>query len=318
MLATVQAMGLLDRFKKAPGPDAMTWEAVARLRAVPGVAGAEALDADTVQVAWVDNPYTSTLSLTAAREEWSKANGFDRIEIMDGLVGAVAPPTGPPEGAGDGFDPTPPDVAPDVQPPAEREPVADPASDVEGPAWEAARSRLRVVVSPVGQYPGALSWPVAGVLEAHAVLGGRGARPVDAADAASWEVGPDDVRAAALANLASSDPGLDPVAPGQPAWVPTSPADHPPAWLAAPDRLLGACGLSEAVVLAPLPTELVVVDPNAHDLLGSILTSTKSIVDGAGAVLWAGALVVTPEGIAPWQPAADHPCAALAADLGHP
>ena len=47
-------MGLLDRFKKAPGPDAMTWEAVARLRVVPGVVGAEPVDADTVQIAWAD------------------------------------------------------------------------------------------------------------------------------------------------------------------------------------------------------------------------------------------------------------------------
>jgi hypothetical protein len=311
-------MGLLDRFKKAPGPDAMTWEAVARLRVVPGVAGAEAVDADTVQVTWIDNPYTSTLSLAAARQEWSKANGFERIEIMDAVVGAVAPPTGPPAGTDDGFDPTPPDVAPDVPPPSAQELVADPAPVAADSGWDAARSRLRVVVSRVGRHPGALSWPVAGVLEAHAVLGGPGALPVDAADAASWDVGPDDVRDAALANLTSTDPGLDPVGPGQPAWVPTSPADHPPAWLAAPERLLAACGLSEAVVLAPTPTELVVVDPDAHDLLGSILSSTKSIVDGAGTVLWAGALVATPEGIAPWQPAADHPCADRAADLGDP
>lgn len=309
-------MGLLDRFKKAPGPDAVTWEAVARLRVVPGVAGAEAVDADTVEIAWVDNPYTSTLSLAAAREEWSKANGFDRIEIMDALVGAVAPPTGPPEGTGDGFDPTPPDVAPDVEPPAAQEPVAEPAPVADGTGWDAARSRLRVVVARVGEHPGALSWPVGGVLEAHAVLGGPGALPVDAADAAAWEVGPDDVRAAALANLTSSDPGLDPVGPGQPAWVPTSPADHPPAWLAAPERLLAASGLSEAVVLAPMPTELVVVDPNAHDLLGSILTSTKSIVAGESALLWPAPLLVTPAGLSPWQPPADHPCAGLAAELG--
>lgn len=300
-MATVRPMGLLDRFKKAPGPDAMTWEAVARLRVVPGVAGAEAVDADTIEIAWADNPYTSSLSLTAAREGWSKANGFERIEIMDALIGAVLPPTGPPPGA-EGFDPTPADAPPD--------PVAA------GTDWDAARSRLRVVVGRAGEHPGALSWPIAGVLEACVVLGGPGAPPIDAAGAAAWEVGPDDVRAAALANLVGSDPGLDPVGPGQPAWVPTTPADHPPAWLAAPERLLAACGLDEAVVLAPMPTELVVVDPSAHELLGSILTSTKSIVSGEGRLLWPAPLLATATGLAPWQPPADHPCAALVAELG--
>lgn len=308
-------MGLLDRFKKAPGPDAMTWEAVARLRAVAGVAGAEALDADTVEVAWVGNPYTSTLSLAAAREGWSKANGFDRIEIMDALIAAVAPPTGPPEETGNGFDPTPPDVAPVVPPAAHQPTPATPAAD--GTAWDEARPRLRVAVDRVGAHPDAIAWPVAGgVLEARVVLDRPDGLPVEAADAATWEVGVDDVRTAALANLAATDPGLDPVGPGQPAWVPTAPADHPPVWLAAPDRLLAACGLPEAVVLAPVPTELVVVDPSAHDLLGSILASTRSIVAGEGPVLWPGALLATPAGIAPWRPAADHPCAALAADLG--
>ena len=316
-MATVPPMGLLDRFKKAPGPDAMTWEAVARLRVAPGVAGAEAVDADTVEVAWIDNPYTSTLSLAAAREGWSKANGFDRIEIMDALIEAVTPPTGPPPGTEEGFDPTPPDVAPDVQSaaaaPTPSPGAAPPAGDTE---WDSVRTRLRVQVVRRGQHPDALSWPVAGVLEAVAVLGGPGALPVDAADAASWEVGPDDVRAAAVANLTASDPGLDPVGPGQPAWVPTSPADHPPAWLAAPDRLLAACGLQEAVVLAPMPSELVVVDPAAHDLLGSILASTRSIVAGETRLLWPAPLLATASGLAPWEPPADHPCADVAAELG--
>lgn len=311
-------MGLLDRFKKAPGPDAMTWEAVARLRVVAGVVGAEPVDADTVQIAWADNPYPSTLSLAAAREGWTKANGFERIEIMDALIGAVAPPTGPPEGAEEpGIDPTPPDVAPDVQvtgaPASTDDPAPAPAG---GTGWDAARDRLRVVVGRAGEHPAAITWPIAGVLEAHVVLGGSGALPVDAGDAASWEVGADDIRAAALTNLAATDPSLDPVGPGQPAWVPTSPADHPPAWLAAPDRLLAACGLDQAVVLAPMPTELVVVDPSAHDLLGSILASTKSIVAGESHLLWPAPLLATTAGLAPWEPAPDHPCAALAAELG--
>lgn len=306
-------MGLLDRFKKAPGPDAMTWEAVARLRAVAGVAGAEAVDADTIEISWVDNPYTSTLSLTAAREGWAKANGFDRIEIMDALIAAVAPPTGPPEDIPDGFDPTPADVAPDVELATAAASAGRTADG--GTTWDAVRGRLRVVVARAGEHPDAIGWPVAGVLRAHAVLGGPDASPVEAGDAASWEVGPDDVRRAALANLAAAGPGLDPVGPGQPAWVPTEPADHPPAWLAAPDHLLAACGLTEAVVLAPMPTELVVVDPAAHDLLASILTSTKSIVAGESRVLWPAPLLATPAGLTPWQPAGDHPCAGLAAEL---
>lgn len=309
-MATVPTMGLLDRFKKAPGPDAMTWEAVARLRAVPGVAGAEAVDADTVEIAWVDNPYPSTLSLAAARESWSKANGFDRIEIMDALVGAATPPTGPPEGTAAGFDPTPPDVAPDVQPTSGRGSVGDRST-----AWQAARPRLRVALGRVGEHPDAITWPCAGVLEARVVLGGAGGLPVEDADAASWAVAGDDVRAAALDNLAAEDPGLDPIGPGEPAWVPTSPAEHPPAWLATPDRLLDASGLDQAVVLAPLATELVVVDPAAHDLLASILTSTKAIVASEGQRLWPAPLLVTRAGVGPWEPPADHPCAALAAEL---
>jgi hypothetical protein len=309
-------MGLLDRFKKAPGPDAMTWEAVARLRVVAGVAGAEPVDADTVEITWTDNPYTSTLSLAAAREGWTKANGFERIEIMDALIGAVMPPTGPPEGAGEpALDPTPPDVAPDVTVGAAAG-SDQTAAAPDATTWDAVRDRLRIVVGRAGEHPDAITWPVAGVLEARAVLGGPGALPVDRADAASWAVGPDEVRAAALANLAATEPGLDPVGPDQPAWVPTAPADHPPAWLAAPERLLAASGLDQAVVLAPMPTELVVVDPRAHDLLGSILTSTKSIIAGEDRLLWPAPLLLTPTGLAPWQPSADHPCAELAAELG--
>jgi hypothetical protein len=65
-----------------------------------------------------------------------------------------------------------------------------------------------------------------------------------------------------------------------------------------------------------MPTELVVVDPSAHDLLGSILASTKSIVAGESDLLWPAPLLATTAGLAPWEPAPDHPCAALAAELG--
>jgi len=294
-------MGLLDRFKKEPGPDALTIEAVARARAVPGVATADAVDADTVTVTWQGQPGRSMLSLTEVRAAWSKASGFDRIELMDDLIASLGPP----------------DVDPAPEPPA-AEPGSAAAAPVDAPeapvapsadAWDAARSRLRVVVDRQGSHPGAICWPVAEVLEARVVLGGPGAVPVAADDAAGWGVDAAAVRAAALANLAATDPALDPVGPGQPAWVPTEPADHPPVWLAAPDRLLAACGLDQAVVLAPLATELVVVDPGAHELLASILGSTEQILDTESEVLWPAPLLVTADGVAPWHPDPAHPCA---------
>lgn len=298
-------MGLLDRFKKEPGPDAMTWEAVARLRVVPDVTGAEAVDANTVAVSWAGHDATTTLSLAEVREAWTKASGFDRIEIMDELVAGLAPPA-----AGS---PAPPPVEPA---PVTDSPAVDTASpEVETDAWATVRDRLRVVVGRPADQPGAVSWPIAGVLEARAVLGGPGALPVDGDDLATWNVGADDVRDAALANLEATDPGLDAVGPGQPAWVPTTPGDHPPAWLAAPGRLLAACGLAEAVVLAPTPTELVVVDPAAPELLGSILTSTKAIVAGESRILWPAPLLATPAGLEPWRPEPGHPCASLVAEL---
>jgi hypothetical protein len=289
-------MGLLDRFKKEPGPDALTWEAVARVRAMPGVAGAEAVDADTVAVTWAEHPGTSTLSLAGVREQWTKASGFARIELMDEALTGLAPPA------------VEPPIAPASSP-------IDPDDDDGGAAWAAARPRLRVIVGRAGDDAAVVAWPVAPGLVARAVLGGPGALPVDAGDVAGWGVSADDVRAAALDDLMGGDPALDAVGPGQPGWVPTSPADHPPAWLAAPDRLLAASGLTEAVALAPMATELVIVDPSAHDLLRSVLIGTKSILAGESRVLCARALLLTAHGVTAWEPAPDHPCAAAAADL---
>lgn len=306
-LGTVEVMGLLDRFKKEPRPDALTLEAIARARAVPGVATAEAVDADTVSVTWADQPGASTLSLTDVRAAWSKASGFERIELMDDLIATLAPPADAPDG---------PSEIPTVVPPAPRATSEGETTAVDTDAgWDAVRDRLRLVVGPAGAHPGAVTWPVAGVLEARVVLGGPGAIPVDADDVAGWGVPVADVEAAARTNLATLDPGLDPVGPGQPAWVPTNPADHPPAWLGAPDRLLAATGLAEAVALAPTPTELVVVDPAAHDLLRSILTSTKQIVASEARVLWPGPLLLTGAGVAPWRPDPSHPAAELVAEL---
>lgn len=312
-------MGLLDRFKKDPRPDALTIEAVARARAVPGVAAAEAVDADTVAVTWVGQPGRSMLSLTEVRAAWAKASGFDRIELMDELIATLGPPVA---------DAQPDLPAPDVTPTAAATPTAEAtaaATPAAGPtatsgapgidAWDAARPRLRVVVGRPGDHTGAVRWPVADVLEARVVLGGPGALPVDGHDAQGWGVDADAVRGAALANLAAADPALDAVGTGQPAWVPTEPADHPPVWLAAPDRLLAASGLDELVALAPLPTELVVVDPRAHDLLASILTSTEQIVATEGRILWPAPLLVTVDGVTPWQPDPSHPCAGQVARM---
>jgi hypothetical protein len=275
-------MGLLDKFKKAPGPDALTWEAVARARAVPGVAGAEAIDADTVTVTWTDLPGTSTLELAGIREVWAKASGFDRIELMDGVLEGLAPP------------------------PAEAAPPE--------PAWATMRERIAVRVGR-GSDAGAVRWPVVAGLEAWAIVDQPSGAAVDAGDLAAWEVDAATVRSAALDALRAADPELDPVGPGQPAWVPTVPADHPPIWLAAPDRLLAATGLPRAVALAPTPTELVVVDPEAHGLLATILAGTKGIVAEADEVLLAAPLLVTADGLEEWRPDPGHPCVDLVDDL---
>lgn len=302
-------MGLLDKFKKAPGPDALTWEAVARARAVPGVAGAEAVDADTVTVTWADHPGTSTLELAGIREVWAKASGFDRIELMDGVIDGLAPP---PAGAA-AADPAPPVEQPVPPAPAPASDLA-PADPDPVPAWATMRERIAVRVGHPGD-AGAVRWPVAGGLEAWAVVDHPSGAAVGDGDLAAWGVDAATVRSAALDALRAADPELDPVGPGQPAWVPTVPAEHPPIWLAAPDRLLAATGLPRAIALAPTPTELVVVDPEAHGLLATILAGTKAIVADADEVLLAAPLLVTPDGLEEWRPDAGHPCVDLVDDL---
>lgn len=295
-------MGLFDRRKKPPGPDALTWEAVARARAVPGVAGAEATDADTVVLTWAEHPGTSTLSLAGVREAWSKASGFARIELMDEVVAGLAPPadTG-----------TAPGIGPAHAPPVD---TAAPApTDAPGDAWTEARTRLAIRVGP--PTTGTVGWPVVAGLEAAVVLDGVDGPPVSDADLAAWGADREQARTAALAALAAADPELDPVGPGQPAWVPTVPSAHPPIWLAAPARLLAAAGLSEAVALAPTPTELVLVDPSATDLLASVLAGTRAILRDAAEVLFSAPLLVRPDGVEEWRPAVGHPCAELVAEL---
>jgi len=290
-------MGLLDRFKKAPGPDALTWEAVARARAVPGVAGAEAVDADTVAVTWEAQPGTTTLSLAEIRDQWTKASGFARIELMDGVVGGLAPPA---------------DAAPVPAPAPAPAPAPETASATDDP-WADARQRLAIRVGTSAA--GAVRWPVVAGLEATVVLDRLDGPPVTDADLTSWGVDAEQVRTTALHALGSADPELDPIGPGQPAWVPTVPAEHPPIWLAAPAPLLAAAGLPEAVALAPTPTELVLVDPSAAELLATVLAGTRSIVRDADDVLLAAPLLVTAGGVEEWRPGPDHPCAEVVAEL---
>lgn len=287
-------MGLLDRFKKEPGPDALTWEATARARATPGVASAEPVDADTVEVRWAEHPGSTALSLAEVRPEWTKASGFARIELMDQVIAGLAPPAGAPAG---------------------ERPVAEPPADAAAATggWARERERIEVVLGRPGEGHGAVRWPIAGgAVEARAALDGG---DVTAADLERWDVGADEVRSAAVERLLGTDPALDPIGPGQPAWVPTSPVAPPPAWLAAPGRLLAACGRDQVVALAPLPSELVLIDPGATDLLASVLSSTAGIVAEADEVLLAAPLLVSAEAVEPWSPPADHPCAGLVAQL---
>jgi len=286
-------MGLLDRFKKAPGPDALTWEAVARARAVAGVAGAEAVDADTVHVSWHEHPRTTVLDLGEVRERWTRANGFDRIELMDEVIAGLAPPL---DGLGL--------ATGEVDAPAAE--AASPHGAI--PPGDATRLLLAVDVRRAGEGDGDVRWAIVDGLDAVATSGGEAVRH---ADLDAWQVDAEAARDAARHRLASTDPALDPIGPGTPAWVPASDLVPPPAWLAVPARLLDACGLDEVVALAPLPTELVVVDPAATEVLASVLSSTAGIVESADGVLLGTPLLVRRDGVDAWQPPAEHPCAAL-------
>ena len=294
-------MGLLDRFKKerSAAPDALTREAVARVRAVPGVRRIDVVDGDTLAVTWSGVAAPTTVSLERIRDRWTAASGFDRIEVMDDFVNGLAPPA-PGDAAAA--------ATPDTDTPSES-PTAEPDTDA---AWAAARPRLRPSIGlPAAPGVDTVRWSVAGVLEATVILEGPMALPVGPAELAEWGVDDDTVRAAAEANLASLDPELDPIGPGEPAWVPTKPSGQLASWLCAPDRLLASAGLDEAVVLAPLATELVMVDPAAVSLLESILASTRTIVEHETRTLWPAPFLVRPGSVEPWRPQADHPCAAL-------
>ncbi len=183
------------------------------------------------------------------------------------------------------------------------------------PALDQVRDRLRLVVRRAGVPDVACTWPVAGALEAVVVVGDPGAPPVGRAELLAWQVEAEDVLRPALDALVAHGPALDPIGAGVPAWVPTRPADHLAAWLAAPELLLEAAGLVEGIVLCPLPTELVVVDPTATDLLGTILTGTLEVAEARTDLLWPAPLWAGPEGLGPWSPPDDHPHAELVGRL---
>jgi hypothetical protein len=274
-------MGFLDRLKGGQGgPDVLTTEIVARLRAMPTVDSAEARDADGVVVRWTGHDADQVVDLGELRPRWRQASGFDRIELVDGFLEQLGPGAAAPS-----------DPAPDAGP-------------VGG--WDQLRAGVRPVLRRSGDRDLDVCWAVGAGVAATVVLDGR---PVTTPDCDGWGVGELDVRAAAVANLRALDPAPEPVGPGARAWVATAPAGTQAAWLVAPGPLLDAIGLVEGVAFAPLPGELVVVDPADIDLLRSILASTEQIVAEQAEPLTAVPFVLTAAGARPWEPAADHPLA---------
>lgn len=309
-------MGFLDRFKKegAPtAPDALTREGVARVRAVPGVQAVDVVDADTLRVTWNGLPHPSELSLAGIRQQWTSASGFDRIEVMDDFIAGVAPPAADATSPGSSAPVDAPAPGSEDDPPTT--PSAEPGREPDDAqaAWDAVRTRLRPVVGRPGPADAdTVRWEIGGVLEATAVLGDEQvALPVSRAELVQWGVDEATVRAAAEENQAGIDPALDPISPGKPAWVPTRPAGHLAGWLCAPGRLLERAGVEQAVVLTPLATELVLVDPSAAGLLESILSSTRTILEQEARPLWPAPFLIRAGSVEPWTPPEGHPCAEL-------
>lgn len=214
-----------------------------------------------------------------------------------------------------------PDARPEARPDADLE-TRSALVDVAGETPRAntlldgIQDRLQMVVRRhVDVSAGELSWDVGGALAAQIVLDHPNSFPLTTDELASWGLSPTEAATAAIRNLISVDPGLDQIAPDQRAWVVTQPEDCPAAWLCSPDQLLQRLGLSEAVLLAPVATELVVVDPADAAALERILRSTKAIVTTEPGLLWPAPLRVTMDRIEPWVPSSSHPCATLAAEM---
>ncbi len=282
-------MGLLDRFKRGDaGADALTREIAARLRARPDIEAAEPTGADSVAVTWVGGA-TSEESIAALREPWTSASGFDRIELVDQHLDTVQPPV---------------PAAFDSGEPAS---WADEPPAAAATSWDAIRPgllpRLR---SPVDD--GAVAWSLGGGLVEAVAVAATTDQPLRAAELERWNIDATQVREAAMANLRSTRPAPEPLGPGMRAWIATRPSGAQAAWLAGPDPLLEALGLASAVVLVPTPTDLVVVDAAADELVGSIVTDTLNIYEHEAEVrVCPVPFLISAGSVAPWDPAADDP-----------
>lgn len=304
-MGTVDTVGFLDRFSKdtAAAPDAFTTEMVARIRALPSVERAEPTDADTVSVTWSGGRESEAVDISGLRQPWKQAKGFDRIELLDDFIAGLSPGQYPPASPTSGDEP---DASPEPGPAPPPGPTATDAVT----EWSQVASQLVPVLRRVRAGDGALTWPIGELLEATAIWAG-GATPITDDQCAVWGVGLDDVRSAATSNLVAIDPAPDAIGPGARAWVPTSPEGLQSSWLAAPERLLHQLGLATAIVLVPLRSELVVVDPEDIELVQSILTNTLAILESQANVLCPVPFLVTAEDVQDWMPAASHPAAQL-------
>lgn len=282
-------MGFLDRFKSGTSaPDALTVEVVARLRVLPAVESADAVDGDTVSVAWTGHAGPATVDLTELRPRWKAAGGFDRIQLLDDFIDALR----------------------DGPPPSTEVAAPAPVPDADDGGWAGNRDLVLPVLTRIDpESRAAVTWPVGGVL--HAVVNGADrSTPVSAGDLERWGVGPDEVRAAAVANLETVDPRPDPISPGARAWVPTGPDGLQSSWLVAPGRLLAGTGLTSAIAFVPVVSELVVIDPTDESLVQSIAASTNRIVAEQALPLCPLPFVLSAAGAEPWDPPAGHPAAA--------
>ncbi len=281
-------MGLLDRFKSdSSSPDALTLEVATRIKQHSDVDDVAMVDADTIAVTWSGRTTAHPLDISEIRQPWKRATGFERIDLLDNFLARLAAPVA---------DPTPADT--------EQNSVA--AADRDGrDGWdEVAPDMLPALAASASD--DVVSWAVGGLLHATVIRRSSGA-PVTRAECAAWKVRADDAVERAIANLSAIDPGLDPIAPGSRAWVPTQPAGRQSSWLTAPARLLSELGLESAIALVPVAGELVVVDPDDPALLESVLTSTLTILEHEPDRLCPMPFRVMPDYVQVWQPRADDP-----------
>ena len=300
-------MGFLDRFKSdgPRPPDALTYEVVARLRVLAASESVEPVDADTVRVTWHGRP-EQNVELGDLRPTWKRSSGFDRIQLLDDFVEGVTSGSG--VASSEPEEDAPP--APTVDAPA---PV--PIEELFDSEWARLRPSLLLALRPAGTSgEDAVVWPFGDGAQIVALDIAAGA-DITRADIERLDVSEREVEAAALKNLEALDPAPEPIGDGMRAWVPTTPAGLKSSWLLAPHRLLEACGLSSAIGFAPLPDELVVIDPADDGLVSSIAASTLRILDEQPGRLVAAPLEITREAVDVWDPPDDHPAAAVVAEM---